>query len=347
MAWLLHVERSAAAVLYVSNSSAGGSGSLNDPMSLHECFAILPSQGAGSACMMLAGEYKLNATAELRGLHGTLDAPYHIGAEVGHTVTLDGTRDVPGPWTWTAASHTYTDGSTADVSHWVADWPAGWAEPWQLFVDGEMQVVARWPNVRWDDRSFFDDTQWAHGNEHGSYGGPPAGAAGVECRLFDDGRSYTSSRSLAASGINASGMAIVLQIGNWYTHSGIVHRHTPGSTEIAYLAGDGWKIGHYSADTDMYYLEGALSLLDAETEWAYDQLTRKLHLLPRGGGSTDPNGIRVQARVQEYAIAMTDSSHVRVHGLRFFATTIYAAGENFGTRDLRNVRLDSLELVHP
>ena len=69
---------------------------------------------------------------------------------------------------------------------------------------------------------------------------------------------------------------------------------------------------------------GATQLLDAETEWAYERSTRTIHLLPRG--AQDPNALHVQARVQEYAIAITDSSHVVVSGLRFFATTIYAAG---------------------
>lgn len=108
------------------------------------------------------------------------------------------------------------------------------------------------------------------------------------------------------------------------------------------------QVGHYSPLTDLYFLEGALSLLDAETEWAYDRLTRKLHFLPRGGASADPNGMRVQARVLEYALAMTDASHVVISGMRFFGTTLYAAGEGFGaTRDLHHVTFDSLELIHP
>ena len=60
--------------------------------------------------------------------------------------------------------------------------------------------------------------------------------------MFDNGRTFPVSRSLAESGINATGMAIVLNIGNWYTHSGVVHAHAPGSNELVYLAIDGWKV---------------------------------------------------------------------------------------------------------
>ena len=137
-----------ASPFYVSNATTSGSGTtVDDPMSLHECVAALSTRVAGTSCLLLTGEYQLNGTVEIRGLHGTSDAPYRIGAAPGHAVTLDGTRDVPGPWIWSVASHTFSDGSTADVSRWVADWPEGWAEPWQLFADGEMQVEQGHPRA--------------------------------------------------------------------------------------------------------------------------------------------------------------------------------------------------------
>lgn len=95
----------------------------------------------------------------------------------------------------------------------------------------------------------------------------------------------------------------------------------------------------------------------------------------------------VRARVQEYALAISGCSHLVVRGLRFFATTLYAAGEQNDVRyadaaprqrahtrshqlaacgcetpptlrymrwlcferssDVHNVRFDSLSLIHP
>ena len=50
--------------------------------------------------------------------------------------------------------------------------------------------------------------------------------------------------------------------------------------------------------------------------------------------------------MQEYAIALTHAEHVTIRDLRFFATTVYAGGET-NAEDISNVRLDSLQLVHP
>ena len=89
-----------------------------------------------------------------------------------------------------------------------------------------------------------------------------------------------------------------------------------------------------------------MALLDAETEWSYDASTRRIHLASLG--DADPAGLRVAARVQEYAIAATDCSHLRFSGLGFFATALYAAGEsNAADQDLHDVTFDSLIFDFP
>ena len=52
-----------------------------------------------------------------------------------------------------------------------ADWLVDYPEPWQLFVGGEMMVVARWPNAFWDNKSVFDDRKWVHGSKYSTYCG--------------------------------------------------------------------------------------------------------------------------------------------------------------------------------
>ena len=211
-----------ASVLYVSNSSAlGGTGSLDDPFtSLQDCVDALVGTAAGSSCLLLEGTYRLNQTVVVQSLHGTLDAPYLIGAaSLGANVLIDGTLAVPGPWQSQPTSHTFTDGTVENGGHWVADWPDdGRPEPWQLFVDGEMMIPARWPNARWDDKTVFDDTYWAHGSSSSTYCGSElrdTQYAGP-CRLVDgtSGPTPAGSRTLAASGINATGAAAVLNIGH-------------------------------------------------------------------------------------------------------------------------------------
>ena len=216
-----------ASVLYVSNSSAlGGTGSLDDPFtSLQDCVDALVGTAAGSSCLLLEGTYSVNQTVVVQSLHGTLDAPYLIGAaSPGANVLIDGTLAVPGPWSLQSTSHTFTDGTVENGAHWVAEWPDdGRPEPWQLFVDGEMMIPARWPNARWDDRTVFDDTYWAHGSSSSTYCGSElrdTQYAGP-CRIVDGttGPTPAGSRTLAASGINATGAAAVLNIGHCECHA--------------------------------------------------------------------------------------------------------------------------------
>lgn len=347
----------AAATLYVANATATfGDGSLDFPFSdLQSCVDVLGSHAAGSSCLLLEGHYRFNRTVIARGLHGAAGAPYTIGSAPGHTATIDGTLDVETPWQWRATTQLLTNGTALHGGHWVASWPDdGRAEPWQLFVDDEMMIPARWPNARWDDKTVFDDTYWAHGSKYSTYCGPELRDleyAGP-CQLVDGTSEPTpgGSASLAASGINATGAAAVLNIGHWFSYGALVLSHAPGSRNFTYerdAGGGGWKSAKYKPTADLYFLEGALALLDAETEWHYERATRELHLRTRG--DADPNdGMRVHARVQEYALAIGGCSHVTVRDLAFFATTVYAGGEANGyDDDVHHVSFDSLSFTHP
>ena len=106
--------------------------------------------------------------------------------------------------------------------------------------------------------------------------------------------------------------------------------------------------GHhrYKPTADLYYLEGSLELLDMETEWHYERSTRQIHLKTRG--DVHPSAMRVTARVQTYALAVIGCTHLVIHGMRLFATTVYVGGEGSSSgQDVHNIRLDSLQLVHP
>ena len=80
--------------------------------------------------------------------------------------------------------------------------------------------------------------------------------------------------------------------------------------------------------------------------WSYDAGARRIHLATLG--DADPAAFTVTARVQEYAMAATDCSHLRFHKLGFFATALYAAGEGVGSGfDLHDVTFDSLAFRFP
>lgn len=153
----------AAATLYVANATTSfGDGSLSSPFSdLQSCVDVLATHAVGSSCLLLEGHYRFNRTVIARGLHGAAGAPYLIASAPGHAAIIDGTLNVPTTWQWRETTQLLTNGTALHGGHWVAPWPDGRAEPWQLFVDDEMMIPARWPNARWDDKTVFDDTYWA------------------------------------------------------------------------------------------------------------------------------------------------------------------------------------------
>ena len=342
-----------ATTLYVTNATdAGGDGSLASPFgSLQGCVNTLGQEPPGSSCLLLPGVFRLNQTVTVQGLHGTSGAEYTIGAAEGAgTVTLDGTLDVDGLWVREAGpGRMLKNGTAVPTAHWSTPWPDAYPEPWQLFVNGEMQTVARWPNARWDDRTVFLSDMWAHGMENSTYcgdeqrGGNPDGNP---CRLVDATHDHPTDVSLAQSCINATGAAAVLNIGHWYSFAGFVTGHTQCEGAFTYSNPGDWKATKYVAAHDLYFLEGPVALLDAPTEWSYDASTRRIHLASLG--DADPAGLRVAARVQEYAIAATDCSNLRFSGLGFFATALYAAGEGSSAdQDLHDVTFDSLIFDFP
>ena len=255
-------------------------------------------------CLLLGGEHRWNATVVVEGLHGDAGNPYSIGAVPGAQPTVDGTVDIDGPWTWVAAS-----GTTA--GHWSAPMPGG-VEPWQLFVDGEMMVVSRWPNARWDDASVFDDTKWAHGSSDSTYCGtemrgqtdPPQPCHMVALEPPGTHEDGTVAPSLAAANVDATGAAAILNIGHWFSFTGEVLAHNAGNNSFTYKRFDGWKAAKYVPYHDLFYLEGTatgsgLRLLDGETEWTYDRSTNPVRLIPKaanGDPSTvDLSGVRAGA----------------------------------------------------
>ena len=124
--------------------------------------------------------------------------------------------------------------------------------------------------------------------------------------------------------------------------------HGPGGDAFEYEVGDTvWKASKVVAGHAIYYLEGPVQLLDAETEWTYDRPTRTVRLKTRA--DADPSSLTVSVRVQEYAIAIPGGNHhVTLKDLNFFATTIHAYGTGSNAAvDLHDVTLDTLAFRHP
>lgn len=72
------------------------------------------------------------------GLKGKVDALIVFKSYPGEKVVFDGTISIKGQWE-IYRNNNYSLKLDFNI--------------WQLFVDGEMQINARWPNVFWYDKS--------------------------------------------------------------------------------------------------------------------------------------------------------------------------------------------------
>ena len=120
----------------------------------------------GDRCLLKSGTWTGEvATVTVSGKRGNASAPIIIGAAGDGPVVFDGTVSIDSLWKKASTSPGYyTTQSNSPV--------------WQLFaspvsstssLDLEMQVPARWPNARWNDKTmFYGPENWAHAGPTGT-----------------------------------------------------------------------------------------------------------------------------------------------------------------------------------
>ena len=238
----------------------------------------------GDTCTVRGGTYREAVRPKRSGAEGT---PIRFIAAKGERVVLDGTEPVTGEWT----------------RHKGSIFKARLAEPTeQLFVDGKMQIEARWPNMRFEQ--IWDRSKWAKSN-HGSR------------------KDLMVCKKLAETGIDWTGAVATLNVGHQYkTWARTVTKHSKGSKRFTYFMnerlGDGKDDGPTWAD-DRFFITGKLEALDAATEWYHDADAGVLYLWTDDGKS--PAGRRLEYKKRVYAFDASKVNHIEVRGFRFFAAT--------------------------
>ena len=88
-----------------------------------------------------------------------------------------------------------------------------------------------------------------------------------------------------------------------------------------------------------------------EAEWFYNVETRRLHVRTRG--DQHPCFLHVQARVQTYALRISNSTHLTLDHLHFFATTVWAGALSPGkdgdatVGDVQGIVFQGLSFEYP
>jgi len=194
---------------------------------------------------------------------------------------------------------------------------------WQLFVDYEEMIMARWPNANFIDGSIWDkENHWAHGlidNDENAY---------QNGTMIDEPHGNVS---LANIGFDIQGATAILNVGSFKTYTREVLTHT-GNT-FTYEPVDLWKTKHHD-----YFLERKLEFLDSQGEWFYNPDSSKVYFWALN--NSDPNILNIRGKVQSYAFEVNNSDYVEINNLEFFGTTV-----RFHNSD--NSKIDHCNFVYP
>ena len=272
----------------------------------------------GDVCTIREGRYLEEVS--ISGLQGLPGNPIMFRAYPGENVLFDGT--VPLVYKWDKfKDNIHVTKANIDV--------------WQLFVDGEMQVNARWPNAFWSDFSVFDYIHWGFSSSKSTYD------QDTGTGVMDD----NGTQNLAGSGLNATGAIAILNIGSWLTWAGFVEEHTPGESSFKYNLSTVPAEVPFKPLRCRYFLEDKLEFLDAPTEWYYDKASSSMYLWTQSGDTPDNHEIR--GKVSTYAITVTNgSSWLVFSNISFFGTTVFISGGS-KTENVHNIVLDSLHFTYP
>gem|GEM_PF-410389 len=200
---------------------------------------------------------------------------------------------------------------------------------WQLFVDFEEMVPARWPNANFTDGSVFNRSLWAEGSmDRDKY----KDEGGNWVYPYDNGELFDIS-GLNESGFDPTGAIAILNVGSFKTWSRNITEFDSENNSFKFDEVSAWKTKHHA-----YFLEGKLELIDSPGEWFFDNEKNILYFLPPEGLNLSEANIR--AKTQAYGFSSDNADGVTLENIDFFATT-------FRFNKCENCKVDGSHLLYP
>ena len=281
---------------YVATPSMGGddtnAGSLTSPFAtVNKALSIM---GSGDTCFIRTGSY--HEEVILDGKNNIVIMPY-----MGEWVVFDGTMPIQSSWT-TYAGNIYKTTLNKHI--------------WQLFVDQQEMVMARWPNGNFSDKSIYTWDSWASGIVDSTAGFPNGSYNGFE--LVD-----STKKDLGATGLDLTGAIGIMNVGSFKTFNREITSHNTQDNFFSYdiVPNNAYRDKHHH-----FFVEGKLELLDQPNEWFYDTTSKTLYLYADNG--QNPNGRNIKGKVQDYAFSVSNSSNITIKNLYFFSSTFFAKSSN-------------------
>ena len=279
-------------------------GSFNYPFSSIQQAANV--MNAGDICYIRQGVYHENIKLESKD--GSSGSPIVFSAYNDERVVLDGTVPINSTW------------SIFNGNIWVAEIDYN---IWQLFVDYQEMVMARWPNAFFEDGSIWDkESNWAHGT------------IDLDENAYENGMMIDNPHgeiSLENIGFNVEGATAILNVGSFKTYTREILNHN-GNT-FYYEPVDLWKTKHHD-----YFLENKIEFLDSPGEWFYDVDSSLVYFW--APNNANPNNLNIRGKVQSYAFEIIDSDYIEIRDLEFFGTTFKFENSDYSI-------VDHCNLVYP
>lgn len=248
---------------------------------------------AGDTCYIRGGSYR--ETIQLAGISGKADEPITITSFENETVTIDGTDSITSQWVLDQGSihKTTTDKNIS-----------------QLFVDGKLMTLARFPNAL-----AFSDIVWQRTAVRCQRSRETTNTRGVGGRVIDNSN---DAKSIAKTGHSFNDCIALMNFGAHATGSRIVENHTEGTSEFAYQP----ELFKFKT-TLGYFFEGGKNdaerrMLDIPQEWAFDESNKTLYLWADNDRSPQGRAIRGKTRTYGF-VGDASTQHITIDGLNFFA----------------------------
>ncbi len=327
--------------LYVSAGSEAGNGSEGSPFnSLTSALSSVAVNGVinqpGLTIYLREGQYNESIDSSIvTSLTGSTDNPIVIEAYPCEKPTFIGTTNI---------ENLASTDEFGDKSQWQQHYGNIYkreitAPVWQLFVDNEQRMIARWPNANFElpsttnHQSIYSDDVWAEGK---------LDSAKTKNGIMTNDPAYhdlANAKDYRGEPLNVNGAVVLANTASFYTYSRLVKPYDEMSSSFTSLfktLPDDISVGHiagsnifthepiksgYKGKQLSYYLEAKLELLDATNEWHYQVEEGKHYVYLWSDTYSEPTG-EVTVRDTGYALNITNWENVEINGLGYFATTV-------------------------
>lgn len=321
--------------IYVSSVDGDDNNDGSKANPLKTIAQALSGLNKGDRVVLREGRYHEENIISATGSEAT---PISITGYPGEEAVLDGTIVVDGTWEQHEGNIWKLKITNQEVLNYGAH---------QIWIDGRMMKVARWPNYEGTFADDFNFDYTAREPEPGTNWDITTTFVSLEddfSQVSADSEVATwksegiSNQSLAGTGIDFTGAMVALKMGYETVLEEIVS-HNAGDDIFVSSATEGKnRTELLTLGKQYFFILAHPACLDDANEWYYDASTNELYLYTSDG--QDPTGKELRMKTQNLALQINNSSDVILDNLKFFGT-------HFRVENSLNIEVNNCVLEYP